>query len=149
MYLLKIWCPWVSKLLLYDNLVNKSVHRNWPLPYGYQLLDANPLFITVKVPTQCVSPTKKCIATVASLNTKKLCKPQQEQPPDFCSACAAAPEADDPVEGLRFMSTISSCFADDSASSPGRDPAILRNKGYRIQEFCKSCQMFEQSWISK
>ena len=33
------------------------------------------------------------------------------------------------------MSTMSSCFADERASIPGRDPAILRNRGCRIQVF--------------
>lgn len=74
------------------------------------------------------------LKVLSSLNTK-LSKSQQEQPPDFCSSCAAAPEAVDPLTGLRFMSTMSSCFADESASSPGRDPAILRNRGCRIQVF--------------
>lgn len=87
--------------------------------------------------------TRCCSTAVASLNTK-LSKSQQEQPPDFCSSCAAAPEADEPLAGLRFMSTMSSCFPDESASSPGRDPAILRNRGCRIQVFrCLSSHRYQ------
>jgi hypothetical protein len=46
----------------------------------------------------------------------------------FCWACAPAPDCADPLAGLRFMS-ISSCFADESSSRPGRYVAILRNNG--------------------
>jgi hypothetical protein len=127
-----------SYVLVYDNLINTYLYTEiglslWISVFTNGRLDENTHFISLKVLTQCCSLKKK---------KKKLSKSQQEQPPDFCSSCAAALDADEPLAGLRFMSTMSSCFADESASSPGRDPAILRNRGCRAQVF--TFQMFDQ-----
>lgn len=118
------------KIVMYDNCMNKSVQR--------KLL--SPMDITTGCLCESTNLNVVVLLLLQLLWPQKLCESQQEQPPDFWSTGAAAPEADDPVEDLRFMSTMSSCFIDDSASSPGRDPAILRNRGWRIKVFRKNCQ---------
>lgn len=52
---------------------------------------------------------------------------QQAHPPDSCCDC-------DPFEllDLRFTSTMSSCFVEDSVSIPGNAAAIFRNRACKM-----------------